>query len=942
MGVAMNPEWLTHRVRQGQPHVFSVDIQNTENNPRVATCGCDGIVRIWFLQALVDASKEPFEKEPERDTDSVQMEENSSKENSCSNHKIPENALASSLSYHSRSVNMVRWSPQGQLLASAGDDFLVFIYHKEEGRGYSPFGSNEPAPVENWRGRKLSGHSNDVLGIAWSPCGNLLASCSVDNTIIIWNIHSDTIITRLQGHESFVKGVSFDPTGRFLASHGEDLAVMIWKTSEWRIEKEIREPFKESRTIEYQKSLFYRLDWSPCGRDLVCSNCLAFCEEKRTHAAVIFRRDCNFEKPIYFRSPVPILCVRYSKRMYKCYKDKPVNDENESYSALALGTSSGALLVWVSKSSKPLLILKKACKGAILDISWSADGYSLIAAPAIGAPFYIRFTEVELGYVLNAKEERDFFDSVRSQLGANYENIPLTQSTIQLEMERLYAKHIQEGNDYMSQHQNNISQELMEREKKSTVHSSEQQQQQQQQREYNVGKKRRIVPKCLSTAANPQESIAENFHLTTETNHDENHIMKSSSSNMNGYTSIETTISVSPNGEEALAKRKMDYSFGPKKEESPSNESSFFLQDFHRKLDSYTPTLGEAWLFHSQETMDNQYSNTKLPAFPMEWSKHRVIDEEEKISLRVENDELCCIRNDTILWQAALGKNASSVALAGEKTTLYTAVTSNNMLHLFSIFGSRLYAPVLLNARPHMLQVLKGYLFVILVNGEMSLYRVPQVSLVLRTSVGPILPEQVVEKMGQPVFYPPLVSKQEDVCLTLYNGSSYLFQKNLGNWICIADDSFIHSEFFHINFNTQKENMSPKYLLTWFRKMAGKTTVPKLSNVKPAKVFLETLAHLETMMASASILHSKEEFKKLLLCYIEKLCSAQATQIPSRIERLREVLDDILQGQQGFFSRNLESTEKRNFMLQVLLPAVSKNRQLQNIAEEYVEKIKSM
>eukprot|EP00871_Galdieria_phlegrea_P002328 jgi/Galph1/3096/GphlegSOOS_G1788.1 len=66
---------------------------------------------------------------------------------------------------------------------------------------------------------------------------------------------------------------------------------------------------------------------------------------------------------------------------------------------------------------------------------------------------------------------------------------------------------------------------------------------------------------------------------------------------------------------------------------------------------------------------------------------------------------------------------------------------------------------------------MQGYVFVILINGELSLYRIPEVRLVLRTSVWPILSSEVSEEMLNPIFYPPpLVSKNEDICLTLYNG----------------------------------------------------------------------------------------------------------------------------------------------------------------------------
>ena len=42
--------------------------------------------------------------------------------------------------------------------------------------------------IESWRCvHTLRGHSGDVLDLAWSPNDALLATASVDNTVIVWN-----------------------------------------------------------------------------------------------------------------------------------------------------------------------------------------------------------------------------------------------------------------------------------------------------------------------------------------------------------------------------------------------------------------------------------------------------------------------------------------------------------------------------------------------------------------------------------------------------------------------------------------------------------------------------------------------------------------------------------------------------------------------------------
>lgn len=102
---------------------------------------------------------------------------------------------------------MVRWSCQGHLLASGGDDKLVMIW-KLTGEGTSTiFGSGGKVNVETWKCiHTLNYHSGDVLDVAWAPHDGWLASSSVDNTVIIWNTSKfPEKIAILKGHTGMVK-----------------------------------------------------------------------------------------------------------------------------------------------------------------------------------------------------------------------------------------------------------------------------------------------------------------------------------------------------------------------------------------------------------------------------------------------------------------------------------------------------------------------------------------------------------------------------------------------------------------------------------------------------------------------------------------------------------------------------------------------------------------
>jgi protein HIRA/HIR1 len=53
------------------------------------------------------------------------------------------------------------------------------------------------------------------------------------------------VIAVLKGHTGLVKGVTWDPVGKFLASQSDDKTLRVWRTSDWREEALITEPFDE-------------------------------------------------------------------------------------------------------------------------------------------------------------------------------------------------------------------------------------------------------------------------------------------------------------------------------------------------------------------------------------------------------------------------------------------------------------------------------------------------------------------------------------------------------------------------------------------------------------------------------------------------------------------------------------------------------------------------
>lgn len=123
----------------------------------------------------------------------------------------------------------VAWNPVKPLLASCSADKSVRLYNYQDGKGTASRFSLSSA-ID-------TGHGKAVRALAWSPSGNTLATGSFDSNIGIWQqqISEDgegeewECVSLLEGHETECKGVAYSASGTLLASCSRDKSVWLWE-----------------------------------------------------------------------------------------------------------------------------------------------------------------------------------------------------------------------------------------------------------------------------------------------------------------------------------------------------------------------------------------------------------------------------------------------------------------------------------------------------------------------------------------------------------------------------------------------------------------------------------------------------------------------------------------------------------------------------------------
>jgi Tol biopolymer transport system component len=175
------------------------------------------------------------------------------------NRAVQASRVRLTLSGHTQIVRGVSFSPDGRQLATASLDGTAKIWDATA----SWDGTAKLWDASSGRElRTLHGHAAAVSSVTFSPDGKQLATASWDGTAKLWDASSGQELRTLRGHTDAVNSVAYSRDGKQLATASDDRTAKLWDASSG----------EELRTLRGHSNTVYSVTFSPDGRQLATAS----------------------------------------------------------------------------------------------------------------------------------------------------------------------------------------------------------------------------------------------------------------------------------------------------------------------------------------------------------------------------------------------------------------------------------------------------------------------------------------------------------------------------------------------------------------------------------------------------------------------------------------------------------------------------------------------
>lgn len=161
-------------------------------------------------------------------------------------------SLKHTCSGHTQAVSAVRFSPDGQLLASVSADRTLKVWKVPEGTlvepsssgtdgAAEPSSSSGPTRAEQPKQQQQpeQQHAGGINDVAWNCNSRYLATASDDLTAKIWDVETRKCLATYEGHTNYVFCCQFNPQGTMLVTGSYDETIRFWDVRSGRCLREL-------------------------------------------------------------------------------------------------------------------------------------------------------------------------------------------------------------------------------------------------------------------------------------------------------------------------------------------------------------------------------------------------------------------------------------------------------------------------------------------------------------------------------------------------------------------------------------------------------------------------------------------------------------------------------------------------------------------------------
>ncbi|MCM2374948.1 protein kinase domain-containing protein [Aporhodopirellula aestuarii] len=287
---------------------------------------------------------------------------------------------------HKGPVTRVEWSPDGQRIASAGEDGTVKIW--------------DPTTAEQL-GMLLNDNTTDenadaVYSISWHPTSQVVATMGVDQKVKVWDVDHGKKLHQIETPGGIIHPhVAWSPDGSKLAATWDRDTVIAWDTETWEVViSMVPESGHNGGSLGWNG-----IAWEMEGKSVVlmyhfgklATWDIEFKQQTRSH--FVNNKGFNFG-PLGFgplgkrlacsgQNDIWILPVTVSDSEHLTLRGHrslvTSLDWNHRTDRLCSGSKDGTIRVWNTQDGTEELVLRGHI-GPVMDVSWNPDGTRLVSA----------------------------------------------------------------------------------------------------------------------------------------------------------------------------------------------------------------------------------------------------------------------------------------------------------------------------------------------------------------------------------------------------------------------------------------------------------------------------------------------------------------------------------------------------------------------------------